>query len=72
MHRRTTLPQELRVATMDRLMTRFRRLTRDDGQDLLEYALLCALIALVAVGAVTQVGNTIHTVLWQVIAAASF
>ena len=57
---------------MDRLMTLFRRLTRDDGQDLLEYALLCGLIALVAVGAVTQVGNTIHTVLWQVIAAASF
>jgi Flp pilus assembly pilin Flp len=45
---------------------------REDGQDLLEYSLLCALIALVAVGAVTQVGNTINTVLWEVIAAASF
>lgn len=57
---------------MDRLMHSLRRLTGDDGQDLLEYALLCSLIALVAVGAVTQVGNTINTVLWQVIAAANF
>lgn len=43
----------------------------DSGQDLLEYALLCALIALVCVGTVTTVGNTINTVLWQVIAAAN-
>jgi Flp pilus assembly pilin Flp len=57
---------------MDRLMNSLRRLVVDDGQDLLEYAMLCALIALVAVGAVTQVGNTINSVLWQVIAAASF
>ena len=48
------------------------RLRGDGGQDLLEYALLCALIALVCVGTVTTVGNTINTVLWQVIAAASF
>jgi Flp pilus assembly pilin Flp len=47
-------------------------LSGDAGQDLLEYALLCALIALVCVGTVTTVGNTINTVLWQVIAAASF
>jgi Flp pilus assembly pilin Flp len=57
---------------MDRLMNSLRRLVLDDGQDLLEYAMLCALIAVVAVGAVTQVGNTINSVLWQVIAAASF
>ena len=57
---------------MNRVITSLRRLTGDDGQDLLEYALLCSLIALVAVGAVTQVGNTINSVLWQVIAAASF
>lgn len=44
----------------------------EEGQDLLEYSLLCALIALVAVGAVTQVGTTINSVLWEVIAAASF
>jgi Flp pilus assembly pilin Flp len=57
---------------MDRLMHSLRRLAFDDGQDLLEYAMLVALIAIVAVGAVTQVGNTINSVLWQVIAAASF
>lgn len=57
---------------MDRLVTLIGRLARrEDGQDLLEYAMLCALIALVAIGAVTQVGNTINTVLWEVIAAAN-
>jgi Flp pilus assembly pilin Flp len=44
----------------------------EDGQDLLEYAMLGGLIAIVAVGAVGTLGNTINTVLWQVIAAASF
>jgi Flp pilus assembly pilin Flp len=45
---------------------------RDQGQDLLEYALLCALIAIVATGAVQTLGNTINNALWEVIAAASF
>lgn len=40
----------------------------DDGQDLLEYGLLAALIALFAFGAVTTVGNVIHNVFWQTIA----
>jgi pilus assembly protein Flp/PilA len=31
----------------------------DEGQDLLEYALLVALIAIVAVGAVTTAGETV-------------
>jgi Flp pilus assembly pilin Flp len=39
-----------------------------EGQDLLEFALLIALIALVAVGAVATVGQTIYTVFWQSIA----
>ena len=44
-------------------------LTRDEsGQDLLEYALLVALIALVAVGAITTVGTTIQGVFWNYIA----
>jgi len=43
----------------------------EEGQDLLEYAMLVALIAVVAAGAVTTLGNTINTVLWQVIAAAN-
>ena len=48
------------------------RLQREEeGQDLLEYALLCALIALVAFGAVQTVGTTIDTVFWQAIAGAA-
>ena len=34
----------------------------EDGQDLLEYALLVALIALVAVGAVTLAGKNVSTI----------
>jgi len=49
-----------------------RTLRADNGQDLLEYALLAALIAVFAVGAVATVGNTVNTVFWQTIAAASF
>jgi len=48
-----------------------RRLCREqDGQDLLEYALLVALIALAAAGAVETVGTTISGVFWDVIAAS--
>ncbi len=43
----------------------------EDGQDLLEYGLLAALIALFALGAVTTVGNVITSVFWNAIAAAS-
>ena len=46
---------------------KFRR--SEDGQDLLEYGLLAALIAIIALGAVTTVGNTIHTVFWTTIAS---
>ena len=42
---------------------------REDGQDLLEYALLVALIALVAVGAVTAAGVKVG-VIFNAIAAA--
>jgi Flp pilus assembly pilin Flp len=45
------------------LMTRLRALKRDaSGQDLLEYALLVALIALVAYGAVQLTGTSVNTV----------
>ena len=48
-----------------------RRFVRDErGQDLIEYALLVGLVALVAVSAVTQVGTTIKDVFWNVIAAS--
>ena len=40
----------------------------DEGQDLLEYALLVALIALVATVSVTQVGQVIFTLFWDNIA----
>ena len=56
---------------MDRLVALVRSVRREDGQDLLEYAMLCALIALMAIGAVTAVGNQINTVLWQAIAASN-
>lgn len=42
---------------------------KEDGQDLLEYGLLAALIAIVAIGAVTAVGQTIYTVFWTTIAS---
>jgi Flp pilus assembly pilin Flp len=45
---------------------RFRR--SEDGQDLLEYGLLMALIAIFALGAVSMVGNTINNVFWSTIA----
>jgi Flp pilus assembly pilin Flp len=47
---------------------RFRR--SEDGQDLLEYGLLMALIAIVALGAVQSLGNTIQSVFWAAIAAS--
>jgi Flp pilus assembly pilin Flp len=40
----------------------------EDGQDLLEYGLLAALIALVALGAVRTLGQTIYNVFWSAIA----
>jgi pilus assembly protein Flp/PilA len=45
-----------------------RLLKGDSGQDLMEYGLLMALIAIVALGAVTNVGLTIRDVFWNVIA----
>ena len=55
------------VAALKKLVNaRLRR--SEEGQDLLEYGLLVALIAVFAIGAVSTVGNTIHTVFWQGIA----
>ena len=62
------MPSPVAVAQLKRLANALRR--EEEGQDLMEYGLLCALIALVALGAVTTVGNTINTVFWQVIAQA--
>ena len=41
---------------------------RDDGQDLMEYGFLAVLIAIAALAAMTTLGNTINSVLWQPIA----
>lgn len=52
------------------MITTLRSLVRnDEGQDLLEYALLVALIALVAVGAITLAGQNVNAI-FQDIAAA--
>ena len=55
------------VATLKRIVNvRLRRC--EEGQDLLEYGLLVALIALFAMGAVSTLGQTINTFFWQSIA----
>ena len=56
---------------MTRMMAAVRRLMhRDDGQDLIEYGLLVALIALVCLAGVTTIGSTIQTVFWNGIGQA--
>ena len=47
---------------------KFRR--SEEGQDLLEYGLLMALIAIFAIGAVGMLGITISNVFWNTIAAS--
>jgi pilus assembly protein Flp/PilA len=52
------------------LVTYLRTLARDDeGQDLLEYALLVALIALICVAAVTSAGTSVQTIFTNIAAA---
>jgi len=41
----------------------------EEGQDLLEYALLVALIALVCVGAITAAGTNVNTIFAKIAAA---
>lgn len=43
---------------------------RECGQDLLEYGLLAALIAVVATVSVTALGETIYTIFWSRIGQA--
>jgi Flp pilus assembly pilin Flp len=43
-------------------------ITSDEGQDLLEYALLVALIAIVAIGAVTAAGLKVNEIFNGVVA----
>ena len=44
-----------------------RLLRLEEGQDLLEYGLLAALIACAALGAVTLLGEHLNRVFWQAI-----
>jgi Flp pilus assembly pilin Flp len=54
------------------LINRLRALRRNDsGQDILEYALLVSLIALVAVGAVTATGVRVDAIFDQITTALS-
>jgi len=51
-------------------LTIARLILRDEGQDLLEYGLLAALIAVAAVTGVTALGDALYTVFWQNIGQA--
>jgi len=63
MHIGCNCAQSTMEATVENSIIRMRTFVRDDsGQDLLEYALLVALIALVAVAAVTSSGQAINTI----------
>jgi Flp pilus assembly pilin Flp len=64
------LHQAAPASTGDHMFSLNRIIGAEDGQDLLEYAVLAALIAIAAVGAVGLVGNKIYEVLWQNIGAS--
>jgi len=52
------------------LVTYLRTLAgNDEGQDLLEYALLVALIALIAIGAVGAAGGAVNTIFTNIATA---
>ena len=52
---------------MNTVLRRLNQLWRDDeGQDLIEYALLAGLISLVAVGAITTAGTNVNGIFEKV------
>ena len=52
---------------MENLITRFRSLAHDDeGQDLIEYALLAGLISLVAVAAISTAGENVNGIFTKI------
>jgi Flp pilus assembly pilin Flp len=56
---------------MTQLMMAIGRLvSHETGQDLMEYGLLAALIALVAMASVSVLGDTIYNVFWKQIGLA--
>jgi pilus assembly protein Flp/PilA len=54
------------MAYLTHLVNSFRR--DEDGQDLLEYALLVALIAIVAVASVTAAGGKVSAIFTSIVA----
>ena len=60
------MPSPHAVAELLRLANRTKPKS-EEGQDLVEYALLVALIVLVALSAVQAVGQTIYNVFWKLI-----
>ena len=51
---------------MKRVRVAIGRLAREtDGQDLLEYGLLAALIAIAAVAAIGNVGQAVYSLFWR-------
>jgi Flp pilus assembly pilin Flp len=55
------------VARLTTALTRFRE---ESGQDLLEYGLLAALIAVVAIAGISGLGQTIYDIFWRNIGQA--
>jgi Flp pilus assembly pilin Flp len=65
----TAMPSPAAVKVFKKLAdVKLRR--SEEGQDLLEYGLLMALIAIFAIGAVAMLGVTISNVFWNTIAAS--
>ena len=63
------MPSPVAVAAFVKLASKSKFRRSEEGQDLLEYGLLAALIAIIALGAVQTVGNTINQVFWTTIAS---
>jgi pilus assembly protein Flp/PilA len=42
-------------------------MSRDEGQDLVEYALLVALLSLIAVGTISSLGSAINTIFGNIL-----
>ena len=66
------MPSPVAVAALKSLSAVRRFCRNEDGQDLVEYGLLMALIAIIAIGAVSTLGNVITNVFWTTIAGVSF
>ena len=47
-----------------------RLILRDEGQDLMEYGLLAALIAVVAIASIATLGDTLYNFFWKSIGSS--